>query len=39
MFMESDDYEMVESFDDMGLKEEMLRGVYNYGFVKPSYIQ
>lgn len=31
--------EYVESFDDMGLKEEVLRGVYGYGFVKPSPIQ
>ena len=29
----------MESFDDMGLKEETLRGVYGYGFVKPSPIQ
>jgi len=28
-----------ESFDDMDLKETLLRGVYAYGFVKPSYIQ
>lgn len=26
----------VESFDDLGLKEEVLRGVYGYGFEKPS---
>ena len=31
--------ETVESFDDMGLKEETLRGIYGYGFVKPSPIQ
>ena len=31
--------ETVESFDDMGLKEDVLRGVYGYGFVKPSPIQ
>jgi len=31
--------EIVESFDDMGLKEEILRGVYAYGFEKPSAIQ
>jgi hypothetical protein len=29
----------VESFDDMGLKEDVLRGIYGYGFVKPSPIQ
>lgn len=31
--------ESAESFDDMGLKEEVLRGIYGYGFVKPSPIQ
>jgi len=30
---------IVESFDDMGLKEELLRGIYAYGFEKPSAIQ
>lgn len=29
----------VESFDDLGLKEEVLRGIYGYGFEKPSQIQ
>ncbi len=27
------------SFDSMGLKEELLRGLYAYGFEKPSAIQ
>lgn len=27
------------SFDDMGLKEDLLRGIYAYGFEKPSAIQ
>jgi len=31
--------EVVESFDDMKLKDELLRGIYAYGFEKPSYIQ
>jgi len=31
--------ETVENFDDMGLKEGVQRGVYGYGFVKPSPIQ
>lgn len=31
--------EIVESFDDMGLKEGVLRGIYGYGFVRPSPIQ
>jgi len=30
---------VVESFDEMGLKEELLRGIYGYGFEKPSAIQ
>lgn len=29
----------VEKFDDMNLKNELLRGVYGYGFEKPSTIQ
>jgi translation initiation factor 4A len=31
--------EMVDSFDDMGLHNELLRGIYGYGFEKPSAIQ
>jgi len=31
--------ESVHRFDDMGLKEEVLRGIYGYGFSKPSPIQ
>merc|ERR1711976_56999 len=31
--------EVVESFDDMGLKDELCRGIYNYGFENPSPIQ
>ena len=31
--------EVVTSFDDMHLKDELLRGVYAYGFEKPSAIQ
>uniref|UniRef100_H2Y732 RNA helicase n=2 Tax=Ciona savignyi TaxID=51511 RepID=H2Y732_CIOSA len=30
---------IVDSFDDMNLKEELLRGIYAYGFEKPSAIQ
>jgi len=30
---------VVDNFDDMGLKEDLLRGVYAYGFEKPSAIQ
>jgi translation initiation factor 4A len=31
--------ESIDSFDDMGLKESILRGIYTYGFEKPSSIQ
>jgi len=29
----------VKEFDDMNLKEDLLRGIYSYGFEKPSIIQ
>jgi ATP-dependent RNA helicase len=32
----SEDLEVVKSFDDLGLREELLRGIYAYGFNKPS---
>jgi len=31
--------EVCESFDDMNLKEDLLRGIYAHGFEKPSHIQ
>eukprot|EP00920_Eleutheroschizon_duboscqi_P005812 GHVT01013658.1.p2 GENE.GHVT01013658.1~~GHVT01013658.1.p2 ORF type:complete len:198 (+),score=25.55 GHVT01013658.1:1319-1912(+) len=31
--------DVVESFDLLNLKEDLLRGIYNYGFEKPSAIQ
>ena len=31
--------EAIESFDDLDLKEDLLRGIYSYGFEKPSAIQ
>ncbi len=31
--------DVIDSFDDMGLKEKLLRGIYNYGFENPSPIQ
>lgn len=34
-----DDYGAIGSFEDMGLPEELLRGVFSYGFEKPSAIQ
>ena len=40
--MTSDDQkydEPIESFDDLDLNEDLLRGIYSYGFEKPSAIQ
>lgn len=31
--------DIVETFEEMGLKKNLLRGIYNYGFVKPSAVQ
>jgi len=31
--------EVVDNFDNMGLREDLLRGIYAYGFEKPSAIQ
>ncbi|KAI5339605.1 PREDICTED: eukaryotic [Prunus dulcis] len=35
----SDDIEPITSFDEMGLKDDVLRGIYQYGYEKPSAIQ
>jgi translation initiation factor 4A len=37
--MESNWDETVETFDELGLKKNLLRGIYGYGFEKPSHIQ
>ncbi|KAJ3109711.1 translation initiation factor eIF4A [Phlyctochytrium bullatum] len=37
--IESNWDEVVDSFDDMSLREELLRGIYAYGFERPSAIQ
>lgn len=37
--IESDWNEIIDNFDDMSLKEELLRGIYGYGFERPSAIQ
>jgi translation initiation factor 4A len=37
--MNSDDYSKISSFDDMGLDISLLRGIFGYGFEKPSAIQ
>ena len=35
----SEKLEVVSSFDELGLNEKLLRGVYAYGFHKPSAVQ
>lgn len=37
--IESNCDEVYDNFDDMNLKDELLRGIYAYGFEKPSMIQ
>lgn len=37
--IESNWDEVVDNFDSMNLKEKLLRGIYAYGFEKPSAIQ
>ena len=32
-------FQVCENFDDMGLREDLLRGIFAYGFEKPSAIQ
>lgn len=34
-----DEVEGVDDFDDMGLCDQLLRGIYGFGFEKPSMIQ
>ncbi|KAJ9589901.1 hypothetical protein L9F63_016962, partial [Diploptera punctata] len=38
-FETSEDVEVIPTFDSMSLREELLRGIYAYGFEKPSAIQ
>lgn len=37
--IESNYDETIDSFDDMNLKEELVRGIYNHGFERPSAVQ
>lgn len=39
VFETSKGVEPIMSFDEMGIKDELLRGIYNHGFEKPSAIQ
>lgn len=38
-FTQSGDISVISSFDEMNLSEDLLRGIYAYGFEKPSAIQ
>jgi ATP-dependent RNA helicase len=39
VFETSAGVEVISSFDQMGIREDLLRGIYAYGFEKPSAIQ
>ncbi|KAL0372011.1 UNVERIFIED_CONTAM: Eukaryotic initiation factor 4A-3 [Sesamum calycinum] len=39
VFETSKGVQPIMSFDEMGIKDDLLRGIYNYGFEKPSAIQ
>lgn len=39
VFETSAGVEVISSFDRMGIREDLLRGIYAYGFEKPSAIQ
>ncbi|XP_065176973.1 eukaryotic initiation factor 4A-III [Sycon ciliatum] len=39
VFETSEEVQVTPTFDSMGLREELLRGIYAYGFEKPSAIQ
>ncbi|CAD7668361.1 unnamed protein product [Nyctereutes procyonoides] len=39
MFETSEEVDVTPTFDTMGLREDLLRGIYAYGFEKPSAIQ
>ncbi|KAF4744137.1 Eukaryotic initiation factor 4A-III [Perkinsus olseni] len=39
IFETSEDVQVLDSFDALGLKEDLLRGIYQYGFERPSAVQ
>ncbi|KAK6589409.1 eIF4A eukaryotic translation initiation factor 4A RNA SFII helicase [Cryptosporidium xiaoi] len=39
VYKSSEEYKVYHTFEDMGLKENLLRGIYSYGFEFPSEIQ
>ena len=38
-FESSEDVKVIPTFESMGLRDDLLRGIYAYGFEKPSTIQ
>ena len=38
-FESSEDVKVIPTFESMGLRDDLLRGIYAYGFEKPSAIQ
>merc|ERR1712226_286171 len=38
-FTSTEGVQVIKSFNDMGLREDLLKGIYNYGFERPSAIQ
>jgi ATP-dependent RNA helicase len=39
VFETSEDIEVYKTFDEMGLREDLIKGIYAYGFDKPSAVQ
>lgn len=39
LFETSEDLSIYPTFDSMKLREELLRGLFSYGFTKPSAVQ
>jgi ATP-dependent RNA helicase len=39
IFESSEDIEVFPTFDDMGLRDDLLKGIFGYGFDKPSAVQ
>lgn len=38
MIVESNWFESADTFEDLNIKEDLLRGIYGYGYEKPSAI-
>ncbi len=39
IFETTEEIEVYQGFDDMGIREDLLKGIYAYGFDKPSAVQ